>query len=57
MRGQPRILNWKEKLIKKIKIKIKTMKIIFEKIINHNYGSNDKIGNKLKYYKRTKNKN
>jgi hypothetical protein len=57
MRGQPRILNWKEKLIKKIKIKIKTMKIIFEKITNHNYGSNDKIGNKLKYYKRTKNKN
>jgi len=27
------------------------------KITNHNYGSNDKIGNKLKYYKRTKNKN
>jgi hypothetical protein len=33
------------------------MKIIFEKITNHNYGSNDKIENKLKYYKRTKNKN
>jgi hypothetical protein len=38
-----------------IKIKIKRMKIKLKKIKNQDYGSNDKIKNKLKFDKRAKN--
>jgi hypothetical protein len=41
---------------KKIKIKIKRMRTIFEKITNHNYGPYDDIENKLKYEKKAKRK-
>jgi hypothetical protein len=43
--------------IKNKKIKIKKIRTEYEKIINHNYGSNNKIENKLKFSKRVKNKN
>jgi hypothetical protein len=57
MRWQLIILNWRGKLKRKIKftkdskqkIKIKWIRIRFEKITNHNYGLNEKIKNKLKF--------
>jgi len=50
-------LNWKVKLERKnkftkeskLKIRIKRMRIKFEKIKNQNYRSNDEIENKLKF--------
>jgi hypothetical protein len=36
------------------KIKIKRMRIIFEKITKHNYGFKDEIKNKLKFGKKGK---
>ena len=51
-------LKRKINLTKKFKkIKIKKMLIRFKKIKNHDYGSNDKIKNKLKFDKRVKNQN
>jgi hypothetical protein len=48
----------KNKFNKKFKkIKIKKMLTGFKKIKNHDYGSNDKIKNKLKFDKRVKNQN
>jgi hypothetical protein len=50
--------NWKKNQINKRiqkKIKIKWIRTKFEKITNHNYGSNNEIENKLKFDKRTKN--
>ena len=41
----------------KYKIKIKIMRIKFEKKINHNYGFKYEIDNKSKFDKRIKNKN
>jgi len=63
---QLRILNWRGKLKRKLKFtrgtnqktKIKRIMIKFEKKkTNHNYGFNDQIEDKLKFDKRTKNKN
>jgi hypothetical protein len=39
----------------KLKIKIKRMMTKLEEIKNQNYGSNDKIKNKLRFDKRVKN--
>jgi hypothetical protein len=51
-------LKRKINLTKKFK-KIKNKKMLtgFKKIKNHDYGSNDKIKNKLKFDKRVKNQN
>jgi len=56
-------LNWMVKLKRKnkftkeskLKIKIKRMRTKLEEIKNQNYGSNDKIKNKLRFDKRVKN--
>jgi hypothetical protein len=51
-------LKRKINLTKKFKKnKIKKMLTGFKKIKNHDYGSNDKIKNKLKFDKRVKNQN
>jgi hypothetical protein len=51
-------LKRKINLTKKFKkIEIKKMLTGFKKIKNHDYGSNDKIKNKLKFDKRVKNQN
>ena len=60
MRGLPRILNWKKKLNSQMNPKLKIKKIvdqIWKQITNYNNGSKDEIENKLKFDKRTNNKN
>jgi hypothetical protein len=54
-------LNWRGKLKRKVKFtqgtKTKNQDQNWKKITNHNYGFNDQIEDKLKFDKRTKNKN
>jgi len=59
--NQLKILNWRGKLKRKVKFtqgtKTKNQDQNWKKITNHNYGFNDQIEDKLKFDKRTKNKN